>query len=373
MKWIGGGLTGGRVAVLAVLLGGIAPVGAEPNIGIFGDVGWADRSALGKASQFGLGALSVYVHDQMDDRTEGFFEYVLEGDGAALNGDLERLYIKRSVGKDLRFGIGRFHSPIGFWNNHYHHGVLMQDTVSRPAFLEFEDNATAVLPTHAIGASLEGEAGAVGYELSLANTVFIDTAAPIAERTLGVGNFFDMADDKALYARVSHEYDDSGAHIGVSYLYNPIVEGAVLGGVDGGSKGQGQLLVEQTVIGVDGRYEHQGFSLMGEYFQISNDAEAGVGDGGSHRSTAYYLQAGYRVAERLLPTYRFESLVFDAQDGFYTMLGREEYTAHVMALRYEFDDSNAMILEYRASDGIAPAANPAQGDSIKLNWSFLLL
>lgn len=309
---------------------------------------------------FGFGGLDMFVRHEINPSTEALLEYVFENDGESFVLDVERLYIKRKLNDNVTIGAGRFHSPLGYWNNTYHHGVLMLDTVTRPSFLDFEDGEAAILPTHAVGLDLTGKTGPLGYEISIANSTFLDTS--IAGPEIGIGNVQDYSDDKTIIAHVT--YDIADVNLGVSLMNNSIVEGAATGG----TLAQGDELIAQSVTGLDARYNYDKLSVMGEYFMMTNDSQAGVGDGKSHDATAYYLQASYQVNDKFRPTYRRESLSFDATDAYFNILGRSEYTANVVALRYELDDSNAITLEYKKSD--------IGGNSVShaiLDWAFLIL
>ena len=316
--------------------------------------------ATNDTRHFGFGGLDLFVRHSIDPDTEALIEYVFENDGSSFVLDVERYYIKRKLNDNLTIGAGRFHSPLGYWNNTYHHGVLMQDTVTRPSFLDFEDGEAAVLPTHAVGLDLTGKTGPLGYEVSIANSTFLDTS--IVGPEIGIGNVQDYSDGKTIIAHLT--YNISDVDLGVSLMSNSIVEGAATGG----TLAQGDELIAQKVTGLDARYSYDKVNVMAEYFMMTNDSQAGVGDGKSHDATAYYLQASYQVNDQFRPTYRYESLSFDATDAYFVILGRSEYTANVVALRYELDDSNAVTLEYKKSD---VAGNDES--HVILDWAFLIL
>ena len=323
----------------------------------FGDTYLMD--ATNDTRHFGFGGLDMFVRHSIDPNTEALLEYVFENDGSSFVLDVERLYLKRKINDNLNIGAGRFHSPLGYWNNTYHHGVLLQSTVTRPSFLDFEDGDAAVLPTHAVGLDLTGKTGPVGYEVSIANSTFLDSS--IVGGEIGIGNVGDYSDDKTIFAHLT--YDIADVNLGLSLMNNSIVESST-----GGFVPQGDELIAQTVTALDARYSYDKLDVLGEYFMMTNDAQAGVGDGKSHDATAYYLQLSYQVNDQFRPTYRRESLSFDATDAYFTILGRSEYTANVVALRYELDESNAITLEYKKSD----VAGNDESHAI-LDWAFLIL
>lgn len=163
----------------------MAPVYAF-QFGAMGDARYTSSDDSAVADSFAIGGLDLFAREEIDARTEAFIEVVYENEGEAFVLDLERMYVKRSVTDTVRVGAGRFHSPLGYWNNAFHHGVIMQDTVTRPSFLEFEDGDGAILPTHVIGLSVEGKAGPVGYEFAIANSTFVSSGSSSPE--IGIGN-----------------------------------------------------------------------------------------------------------------------------------------------------------------------------------------
>ena len=69
--------------------------------------------------------------------------------------EMERLQLGWLVQPAATLWVGRFHSPLGFWNTEHHHGAYMQTTISRPGIIAFEDEG-GVLPTHITGLLAEG-------------------------------------------------------------------------------------------------------------------------------------------------------------------------------------------------------------------------
>jgi len=77
------------------------------------------------------------------DRLRFLAEYLVRDD----EHEMERMQLGWLVHPTATLWLGRFHSPLGFWNSEHHHGAYMQTTISRPSILAFEDGG-GVLPTH---------------------------------------------------------------------------------------------------------------------------------------------------------------------------------------------------------------------------------
>ena len=72
--------------------------------------------------------------------------------------DVERLQIAYRWSDALRLTAGRGHTALGYWNESYHHGKLLQPTVERPEVLKFEDDG-GILPVHFVGLEAARESG----------------------------------------------------------------------------------------------------------------------------------------------------------------------------------------------------------------------
>ncbi len=69
--------------------------------------------------------------------------------------EIERLKLGLELGSQHILWLGRFHSPLDYWNTEFHHGAHYQNSIHRPSIAEYEDDG-GVLPNHITGAVLEG-------------------------------------------------------------------------------------------------------------------------------------------------------------------------------------------------------------------------
>lgn len=340
-----------------------APVHAV-EFGAFSDVSLSKSDATGESSQFAIGGFDLYATQQIDDNTTGFIEYVFEdADGFVI--DVERLWIKRNISDALEVGVGRFHSPLGFWNRNYHHGVLIQDTVSRPFFLDFEDGDAGVLPMHTVGVMLQGNIGnGLSYEAAIANSSSLDSTASTNDIEIGIGNVKDFSDDKSFFGRLTYSADNMPLSVSGFAMTNNFIESAATGG----SLAMGESLVDQTVLGLDLRYMINNFDILAEFYNIENDNK--VAGGTKETATAFYTQFGYRPADDWKIIYRFASLDFEATDNYFAMLGTEKAVHHVVSFRYDLDDTNALVLEFNRADFDNSAVEDTT--TTTLDWAFML-
>lgn len=345
------------------------------ELGAFGDVKWSGSDKTGDTSGFALGGLDFFARQQITENTTGFFEFVYENtaDGVVL--DVERLWVKRDFNPAFSLAAGRFHAPLGYWNRNFHHGVLLQPSVSRPSFIDFEDGEAAILPMHMIGVMAEGRLGSgFSYEASLGNSTSLDTTAYVSGTKncgceIGLGNAGDGSDGKTMVGRLSYAYAGQPLRLALFGMRNAAVEAGTAGTT---LTSTGGTLFDQTVLGGDVHYDNDVFDVTAEYYNLKNDPSTAVG-GDSHTATAYYAQFGYRVLEQVKVGYRYESLTFDASAGnvdkYFEILGRQESKHHVVVLRYDLDDTNALTLELNRSN----LSGSENFTTYILDWSFMLL
>lgn len=350
-----------------------APLAAA-DVGLFGDLTFVDSDAPDSPSTFVLGVLDLYVTQEINDRMTGFVELVFgAGEGSEVEAEVERMWVRYEVSNAFQIAAGRFHTPLGYWNRTYHHGSLIQDTVTRPFFLEFEDHH-GVLPLHVIGLMATGEAwagvGTLRYELMVGNGQSLDSEAgfdpALDDRPeLDPNNLGDLNDDKSVGARLSLR-SDRGWQVGGFGLKQAVAESGSL--ADGALVATGETLVDQTLLGFDVRYEAARFGFLGEYFHLDHDSTAG--GAGSHSATAFYAQTWFNLSEKWQLIYRFSSLATDELDPYFRLLAVGEQDHNVLTLGYRMDEVSVVRLEV---DRLA-AGSPALADAttIRAQWAFLI-
>ncbi len=343
------------------------------EFGLFGDVNFSTNTAPGATSGFAVGGLDFYATTNITDDTQIFVEYVFEDGGDGLVTDLERLWIGHTFNDNLMISVGRFHTPLGVWNRSYHHGTLLQDTASRPFFLDFEDGAAGILPVHIVGLLATGSTGIAGgelnYEVYFSNGSSIDSsiaglaATPDNKPELDINVASDPNNSKSSGARATYEHDELPITIGAMYMSNKIAESDETGG---GLLTFGQTIIDQTILGFDMHYDGEEYLLLAEFYSLNNDAK--VGDRQSHNSTAYYLQLGYKLDEENRILFRHASLDFDTTDSYYLLLGANQATHNVVAFRSDLDATNAIKFEINRNE---PDAGPSD-TTYTVQWSFLV-
>ena len=130
----------------------VAAARIKLSLNMFGDGSYVLSREDGAVHQeFILGALGLLARGELSPSLAAMMELVFEidEDGATI-ADLERLHLEWTTPR-LQVLAGRLHTPLGTWNDHYHHGLWLQLPVERPYVLRFEDDG-GFLPIHWIGA-----------------------------------------------------------------------------------------------------------------------------------------------------------------------------------------------------------------------------
>jgi len=230
--------------------------------------------------------------------------------------------------------LGRFHSPLGFWNSEHHHGAFMQTTISRPGILAFEDEG-GVLPTHVTGVLVEGtfdrDDGAINYALGFGR-------GPVFEKELKPLDVLDPEGGGrptgiARISRASDRYGELGAF--AAYAHIPIAGRPIEASV-------------QTIAGLFYVVGIDELRLLAEFFYVGNRIEDGAAARTS-RFTAGYLQGEYALRPWTLFA-RIEG-THDAEGDEYLDLNPHYVVARAMAgARRELSDHQALKIEVSNSE-----------------------
>lgn len=345
------------------------------DFSLFGD---SALSGGGDNTSFAVGAVDFFATHAIDEKSRAFIEYVFEAGDHGLVTDLERIWVSRDLTENITVSAGRFHTPLGYWNRTYHHGAFMQETISRPFFLDFEDGAAGVLPVHTVGIMSWGEFdlgnGTLGYEAAIANGSNINSdelgfSANESEKPeIEINDSADTNSNKSVSLRL--RYSSSAPWSGSVFVnIQDVAESGegTLSTISNGAK-----LVGQTILGFDLQAQMGAFDIMTEYYRFDHDSDISAGatpsDSSDTSGSAYFVQLGWRANEELKVIARRENLSFDEEDVWFGLLGAGEGSHNVLAFRYELSASNALKLEVNRS-------SPDEGDDetvSTLQWTFMI-
>ena len=287
---------------------------------------------------FAFGTLDLYFAQTLDDIDILLELGVEEGDEM----DVERVTIGYTFSDALKVRAGRFHTPLGFWNTSYHHGVQLQPTIERPDFLKFEDDG-GILPVHVIGGYLSGRVstavGAIEYGAMLGNGPRI-ISEDGAVNVLHPNNISDNNNSKAIAfnAAISPSAIE-GLKIGFSgHIAEIESDATVISGIVSD--------LDQTIFGAALTYSIGNIHLASEYFSVK-DTDNSTATEEDFTSNAYYGLITYTLLDKYVPYLMYENISVKEDDPYFTSLGTADTQEMIAGLRYNINYRSAVKGEYR--------------------------
>jgi hypothetical protein len=127
------------------------------KLNVFGDLGFraTDRRA-DISNSFFLGSLDLFMTSRLSDQVSllGEILFIPQSDNG-IQADVERLVVQYHASPNFNFGVGRFHTSIGYYNTAFHQGEWFQTAIGRPFMYEFDDKG-GPLPLQEVGVSVNG-------------------------------------------------------------------------------------------------------------------------------------------------------------------------------------------------------------------------
>ena len=301
---------------------------------------------------FQTAKLALHLSSRLGQRITTFLETELTADGEQVSLEVERVIVKYDINNQSQISVGRYHAPVGYWNQYYHHGRWLQVSKDRPVLSEF---GKGFLPAHYWGAKYERKI--------LLNNYVIDV-----DVGLGAGRSSHLEIVKSV-GRAGHN-DSHG---------NRTVEGkeAFVTQVNlspksnrnltfGASAWIGKLDVYQVedideqIISV-----HLDYKLgSGEFLAELATVRHNYSDRAGNTNYAAYLQYNRRLelaGGRLSPYLRLDYLDIDEQDPVFSSLASQDRQS--LGIRYDLNDNTALKLEVRRDrfSDIDQSANSLHG------------
>lgn len=282
-------------------------------------------------------AKATFLYSWQDNRYRFFAEAHAADEGEY---ELARLQWGWRLAPQTTAWIGRFHNPQGYWNTQYHHGAYLQAPIRRPGIEEFDGHEGGVLPSHFMGAQLDGvrpagEEGSLRYELGLGASGQLDEEG--LESPLIVGpqrSAKSTASLRLTYNPQEGSLDSFGFFIGRNQIP---------------AKEFDFREVRQTVAGASVNKVVDNLRFTGAVFFLRNELEGGAMSGTAGGFASAYLQAEYQMTPLWTPYARAEGSN-GADDDAYLMLFHHFVKGRGLAgLRRDFGQKQALKLEYARS------------------------
>jgi len=288
----------------------------------------SDESRSGESSSgFDEGQFVLHFVSVLSQRINFFGEVSLSGTDTEFKTELERAIVKFETSDYYRFSVGRFHTPINWWNTAFHHGQWLQTTVARPEMTRFGGQ---FIPVHYVGVIVDGAIpsgpAALRYETGVGNGR--------GENIARGGDNGDVNNNRAWFVKLSSKPDRIyGLEVGGSFYRDKISLMTLAEEYD-------EELVSGYVV-----WNREDPEVIAEYATIAREGEL---SGAEFDHEAWYVQVAYRLPfwnSRLKPYARYEEIDVDAADPVFT--AQPDRDGYLAGVRIDVSLFAAIKLEYR--------------------------
>lgn len=307
----------------------IAGAGAEtyPSLKIrgFTDVDYVSSDSAGLPQGFQLGQFVLHFTSPLARKVTFFGEVSMSPLADQFHIEVERSFIRYDYNDLFKISAGRYHTPIGYWNTAFHHGLWLQTTVRRPEQVKV---GGTFVPVHFLGLLAEGKLPSSGLGLSYA---------------AGLGNGRDEV--------LSRDGDAGDANTNRAWLAQLVARPIRAYGLEAGGAVYNDLLplagqpsVREWIYSAHVVWSHESPELLGEYIGVRHEPQ---GTSSSFESRSFYIQGAYRLpgwANKVKPYSRYEQMEIAGGDPIFSFPDLQVVTA---GIRVDLIDVAAIKAEYR--------------------------
>jgi hypothetical protein len=169
----------------------------------FGDVDFSATDQKGTTSGFDLGQFVLHFASPLSAKVSYFGELSFTAEPSTYDVSVERSLVRFDYNDYFKMSFGKYHTPVGYWNNTFHHGAWLQTTINRPEMVKFGGTFT---PIHFVGILAEGNIPSGGLGLAYSAGIGNGRSSILSK----AGDSGDINDNRAwvasLFARPSRLY-----------------------------------------------------------------------------------------------------------------------------------------------------------------------
>ena len=294
----------------------------------------------------------AHIISTFSDRVTAFGEFSFTNVESDTDTDVERLILRYDFSDKFKLSVGKYHTPIGYWNSSYHHGAWLQTTIDRPSIMKY---GSQIVPIHFEGVLAEGTLPVAGINLAY-RTGF---GTGIHNNITVHGDHGDTDGDDAfvlqLYNRPAGIH---GLEIGASFYQDDVnLDEQVAHSIAN---------IEEKIYSLHVALERESAEIIAEY--VYWDHEQTHSAKLNNNGYGYYIQAAHRFHgkyEQLKPYARFDKIEADKDDVLF--FKNQSFKGVTLGLRYDFADYAALKVEYRNER----TGNDDNMDSLVVQVSFV--
>lgn len=277
-------------------------------------------------TEFQIGELDMFVTSKIDN-VYFLSELVTTIYGSTeFTPDIERLILGYKFSDEFQLQCGKIHTPIGFWNNKFHHGTVIQPTIARPDIINFEDAGNTFMPIHQVGVEVKGSKLTdfnLGYDIVLANGI-------------SSNNINEINPHKSIIAKIFAQPID-GLEVSLSGVYDKLDSGNVN---TYGATMTASTMYNMVGAGVSYFNIEKRFEFAAEYYftQARNSNYADKASGG-------FVYVGYSNSK--FKHYTLGNLIFSDQKSLDPFYANGNKTNITLGTSYQLADMAVFKLEVK--------------------------
>ena len=299
----------------------------------FGDVDFSATDQKGTTSGFDLGQFVLHFASPLSAKVSYFGEVSFTAEPSTYELSVERSIIRYDYNDFFKMSFGKYHTPIGYWNDTFHHGAWLQTTISRPEMVKFGGTFT---PVHFVGILSEGSVPSGGLGLSYSAGIGNGRSSLLSK----AGDSGDINDNRAwvvsLFARPSRFY---GLQFGGTAYHDKLTPVP--------TRNFDEWISSAYLVWTKEKPE-----FLSEF---SNVYHRDVQTLKSYNSQAFYVQLAYRLPwqeNKWKPYYRFEYIHRPNAEPVWDITGTSsvlDLVGSTAGVRYDITNYAAFKAEYRNS------------------------
>ncbi len=286
-------------------------------------------------NQFALGQFDLFFTSQVSDKVSFIGETVFKYEtgakpDAGFKIGVERAIINYKIKDYFNLSTGKFYTPLGYWNNVFHHGLVLQPTITRPKVVN-EDATGGGLPLEDIGVQLNGDGITkmkLGYNLMIGNGI---ASNPIQD--------FNISKSVCLNIHVE-PIENLKFHIS-GYLDN-VPAGTTTVQNFTTNQNINLRILNASIAYWAGKLP---IEIIGEYYNMKTS----MSDSGTVAySHGYFLYFGYKLKKiNLIPYVYYDELILANNDRLFL---KNSTSSCALGLRYAMQPLCVLKLEYKYSE-----------------------
>lgn len=284
-----------------------------------------DARYIGKESKSKLstGFLDFYLTKDINDKISILIDLVFETIDNSYAADLERVQITYDVNEYLQITSGKFHTPYGYWNTAFHHGLQIQTSILRPKFIAFEDRG-GVLPSHSVGVMSEGFINDFSYNAYVTSGFAIknDPSTPTSKGIISTNNGEGQDGNKLFGLTLAYNMEDT--KVGVHSFYQKV-------------NIFNNTSTDVFMYGAFFAMESQNIELYSELYLFSNKNSEGQFKNKYLQSRAFFVQLAYEY-KSFKPYARIETAHYNENDFYFSaqnLTTGKSYDRAALGIAYE--------------------------------------